>query len=94
MAHILTMALLLRKETYSQRAKLVMSSPLTVGEIATIYSVPAWKIRRVVDGLDADIPRAGLYRLVPRELLGTIAVELQRQGWLASSQEAAGGGPP
>ena len=60
---------------------------LTVGEVAEIYGVPDWKIRRVVDSLDAEIPRAGLYRLIPRELLGVIAVELQRQGWLAKQHE-------
>ena len=66
-----------------------MSQPyhLTVGQVAGIYGVPDWKIRRLVDSLDADIPRAGLYRLIPRSLLGTIAIELQRQGWLPKGEE-------
>ena len=62
---------------------------LTVGEIASIYNVPAWRIRRLVDSLGTSIPRAGLYRLVPRDLLGTIAAELQRKGWLPKSGEVA-----
>ncbi|MFH1922716.1 MAG: hypothetical protein ABIP48_22865 [Planctomycetota bacterium] len=67
-----------------------MSQPshLTVGQVAEIYGVPAWKIRRMVDSLDVEIPRAGLYRLIPRNLLGTITIELQRQGWLPKPEEA------
>jgi hypothetical protein len=52
---------------------------LTTGEIYVIYDQPAWKVRRVVDSLDASIPRAGLYRLVPRELLADIGAELRKQ---------------
>ena len=62
--------------------------PLTVGEVATIYGVPAWKIRRLVDAMDAEIPRAGLYRLIPRSLLGRIAIELERRAWLTSGPAA------
>lgn len=54
-------------------------SHLTVGEVAGIYDVPSWKIRRIVDSLDIEIPRAGLYRLIPRTLLGRIAVELEQR---------------
>jgi hypothetical protein len=61
-------------------------SHLTIGQIADIYGVPGWKIRRVVDSLGVDIPRVGLYRLVPRELLGMIAAELQAQDWLPSAK--------
>jgi len=61
-------------------------SHLTVGECAKFYGLPDWKIRRVVDSLDAKIPRAGRYRLVPRELLGAVAVELDRRGWLAKQE--------
>ena len=57
-----------------------MSSPshLTVGQVAEIFQAPEWKVRRVVDALDAEIPRAGLYRLIPRGLLGRIGVELEQ----------------
>ena len=58
----------------------------TVGEIATAYGLPAWKIRRATDALDADIPRAGQYRLIPREQLGALAAELQRRGWLPTAE--------
>ena len=50
---------------------------VTVGELARFFSAPAWKVRRVVDSLDIEIPRAGLYRLVPRELIPKVATELQ-----------------
>lgn len=61
---------------------------LTVGEVATFFRLSPWKVRRVVDSLDAEIPRAGRYRLVPRELLGTVAMELQRRGWLQEHEAA------
>lgn len=41
---------------------------LTVGQISRHTGVPLWKIRSAVDRLDG-IPRAGLYRLVPRSRL-------------------------
>lgn len=58
------------------------SSHMTVGEVARLYSVDLWRIRRIVDDLNADLPRAGQYRLIPRSMLGTIAVQLEQRGWL------------
>jgi excisionase family DNA binding protein len=37
----------------------------TTSEIADSYSAPSWLVRRIVDALGDDVPRAGLYRLVP-----------------------------
>lgn len=54
----------------------------TVGQVARLYSTDDWRIRRIVDDLDADLPRAGQYRLIPRAMLGTIAVQLKKRGWL------------
>ena len=62
-------------------------SHFTVGEVAATYDVPAWLVRRIVDSLDAEIPRAGLYRLIPRDQLGTIAVELERRGQFSRKKE-------
>ncbi len=53
------------------------TSHLTVGQVAEIFQAPAWKIRRIVDSLGAEIPRAGLYRLVPRSMLAAIGAKLQ-----------------
>jgi hypothetical protein len=64
-------------------------SHLTIGQIAGIYGIPAWKIRRVVDSLGVEIPRIGPYRSVPRELLGMIAAELQSQDWLPCAKTEA-----
>jgi hypothetical protein len=67
-----------------------MTSPhLTIGEIAEMFNLPSWKIRRAVDSLNADLPRAGNYRLVPRTMLGQLTVELQRRGWLPQAEAAA-----
>ena len=64
-----------------------MPSPtLTVGEVAAIYGVDAWRIRRIVDALPVPVPRAGQYRLIPRSLLVTIAAELARRGWGAEAE--------
>lgn len=65
-----------------------MSDHLTVGEVAKVYGVDAWRIRRIVDALDVEIPRAGLYRLIPRAQLAAVAIELQRRGWLPKVEEA------
>jgi hypothetical protein len=50
---------------------------LTVGEIAAQYHEPLWKVRQIVDALDTPVPRAGLYRLIPRELVAVVAARLQ-----------------
>jgi hypothetical protein len=50
---------------------------LTTGEIAAELGVPGWAVRRVVDALGEDIPRAGLYRLVPRSLLARIKAAIE-----------------
>jgi len=52
---------------------------LTITEVARRLKAPSWKIRRLVDSLDATIPRAGLYRLVPVEILPRIIAELQKR---------------
>lgn len=57
-------------------------SSLTIPQVAARLGVPAWKVRRIVDSLDVEVPRAGLYRLIPGSLLTTISDELRRQGWL------------
>jgi len=57
---------------------------LTVGDVARLYAVDLWQVRRVVDALEAEIPRVGRYRLIPRELLGEIAADLRDRGWLPS----------
>jgi hypothetical protein len=67
-----------------------MADHLTVGEIAELFGLPTWKVRRAVDALDVEIPRAGNYRLVPRNLLGRIAAEIERVGW---SQPTAASSP-
>lgn len=54
-----------------------MGQNLTVGEVAKIFDAPAWKVRRVVDGLDPKVARAGNYRLIPRDLLGAVADKLR-----------------
>ena len=54
------------------------TSHLTVGQVAEIYQAPEWKVRRVVDSLDADLPRVGRYRLVPRAMLAAIGAKLQK----------------
>ena len=65
------------------------SSHLTVGDVARIYGVPAWQIRRIVDSLDVEIPRAGQYRLIPREQLPEIAIELKKRGRFQRNGEVA-----
>ena len=49
----------------------------TIGQIARIFCVPEWKIRRIVDSLDPEVQRAGLYRVVPRAMLPEIGAKLR-----------------
>lgn len=53
---------------------------VTVGEVARLYGVDQWRVRRIVDELDGSIPRAGQYRLIPHKLLGDIEQRLQELG--------------
>ena len=53
------------------------STHLTVGDIAEFFGEPQWKVRRIVDSLPDEIPRAGRYRLIPRSLLAVIGERLQ-----------------
>ena len=65
---------------------------LTVGQVADILGAPEWKVRRIVDSLDTEIPRAGLYRLVPRSMLSEIADRVRQHGCNSNrTREAADG---
>jgi hypothetical protein len=55
---------------------MTLASHLTTGQVAEFFRVPEWRIRRIVDSLDCDIPRAGLYRMIPRDVLPAIAAKL------------------
>jgi hypothetical protein len=66
-----------------------MAEVLTVGDVARGNGLPLWKVRNAVDSLEIDMPRAGLYRLIPRESLPLVIAELRRRGWLPDSVEAA-----
>jgi hypothetical protein len=57
-------------------------SHLTTSEIAALFDANIWQVRRAVDAIGQSIPRAGLYRLVPRELLGLVKAEMVRRGYL------------
>lgn len=61
---------------------------LTVGDVAKLYGVQDWHVRRSVDRLGVELERMGRYRLIPRTLLPRIAAELQARGWLADSGPA------
>ncbi len=63
------------------------SDSLTTSKVAAEVGVPVWRIRRIVDGLGVELPRAGLYRLIPRTLIPAIRAALARQ--LATPKEAS-----
>jgi hypothetical protein len=52
---------------------------LTIGQLADLLHEPEWKVRREVDALGVEIPRAGLYRLVPRELVPRLVEQLDQR---------------
>jgi hypothetical protein len=55
---------------------------LTIGQLAARYGIADWQARRAVDAIGGEIPRAGLYRLVPCSLLGRVERELKTRGYL------------
>jgi len=59
---------------------------LTTREVAEHCGIPVWLARRIVDGLGEEIPRVGLYRLVPFALLDQVRDEVRRR---AAGQEVA-----
>ena len=59
----------------------MLDTSLTIPQVAARCGVPDWKVRRIVDSLGIEVQRAGLYRLIPSSMLGSIADELRRQGW-------------
>ncbi|MFH1921472.1 MAG: hypothetical protein ABIP48_16525 [Planctomycetota bacterium] len=65
-----------------------MAKHFTIGDVARIYNEPEWKIRRIVDALNREVPRAGQYRLIPHDMLPAIGVELERR---AQANDARGG---
>jgi hypothetical protein len=54
----------------------------TTSQICSRYHIADWQARRVVDNLGVKLPRFGLYRMIPAQLLGAVEVELRRRGWL------------
>ncbi len=54
----------------------------TVGELARLFTVKNYQIREVVDEFAEPVPRAGLYRMVPRTRVPEVAAGLQARGWL------------
>ena len=73
-----------------------MSSFSTVPALAKRLSretgrhLPAWKIRRVVDGLPGELPRVGQTRLVPESLVPAVIAALRQQSWLPAEEVASG----
>jgi hypothetical protein len=55
---------------------MTQKSFFTVGQLADRFNEPQWKVRRAVDSLDTEVPRAGQYRLVPAEMLPAIGAKL------------------
>ncbi len=61
---------------------------LTIGDVVRDYGIAAWQARRAVDALGVQLPRAGLYRLIPSDLLPRLEEELRRRGYLSEGEAA------
>jgi hypothetical protein len=64
----------------------VIQSHFTTGQLARQMHEPEWRVRRAVDALGEEIPRAGLYRLVPASMVPAVQRQLSRK---AAQREAA-----
>jgi hypothetical protein len=58
---------------------------LTTTEAGALLGEPAWKVRRAIDALGLPVPRAGLYRLLPRELLESVRQYIDKRKKVVSS---------
>jgi hypothetical protein len=58
----------------------------TTGELHAELGVPDHALRRAIDALGVPVPRAGLYRLLPAELLDALKAELRRRGYLREEE--------
>ena len=65
-----------------------MSSHHTVGEIARLRDLSPQVVRRIVDRLLPDAPRAGLYRLIPAAELPRVEEALRQAGYLSDKGAA------
>ncbi len=55
-----------------------MPSFVTSGQAAEILKIPIWKVRIIADSLGVELPRAGRYRLIPKDLLPAIAAKIAK----------------
>jgi hypothetical protein len=62
---------------------------LTTTQAAVHFGVAPWQIRAVADAMEDDVPRAGLYRLIPTAMLDVVEAKLRRRGWLKPKPEVA-----
>jgi hypothetical protein len=78
-----------RQLGHSLTGKRMNASHQTVGQLARALETDAWRIRRVVDELAPDLPRAGQYRLIPDSLVPEIEARLEERGWRQSATASA-----
>jgi hypothetical protein len=64
----------------------VTSQYLTIGQLAERFGIATWQARRAVDTVLPDLPRAGLYRLVPMNAIDRIESALRDRGYLREAQ--------
>ena len=62
---------------------------ITTGELAAELGEPIWRVRRTADALGVDLPRAGLYRLIPPPLAERIRAVLKKAPALETKAAAA-----
>ena len=61
---------------------------LSVGDISRLLGAEPHQVRRSVDRLGVDVPRVGRYRMVPRQLLPSIAADLRERGHISGTAPA------
>ena len=62
---------------------------MTTGQLAELLGVSRHRVRRCVDRIEPDAPRAGRYRLVLRSAIPRLVLELHRTEYRVEPQEAA-----
>lgn len=70
------------------------SKLLSVGDVSRMLGAEPHQVRRVVDRLGVEVPRVGRYRMIPTQLLPSIAADLKRRGHISGTAPAPIAGTP
>lgn len=67
----------------------LLKTHYTTVELANLWSVGVWNIRRALDRMGVTVPRMGVYRIIPAELVPALRAALEERGILPREEVPA-----